>query len=57
MVVWTAGALDAKSSGMISTAVSEPVVEHVVVDGCHGRCILLPLIFYSERHVTVGYFT
>ena len=26
-------------------------------DNCHGRCILLSLIFYSERHVTVGYFT
>ena len=25
--------------------------------GCHGRYILLPLIFYFERHVTVGYFT
>ena len=24
---------------------------------CHGRCILLSLIFYFERHVTVGYFT
>ena len=24
---------------------------------CYGRCILLPLIFYFERHVTVGYFT
>ena len=24
---------------------------------CHGRCILMPLIFYFERHVTVGYFT
>ena len=24
---------------------------------CHGHCILLPLIFYFERHVTVGYFT
>ena len=26
-------------------------------DYCHGRCILLSLIFYFERHVTVGYFT
>ena len=24
---------------------------------CHGRCILSSLIFYFERHVTVGYFT
>ena len=24
---------------------------------CHGRCISLSLIFYFERHVTVGYFT
>ena len=24
---------------------------------CHGRYILLPLIFYLLRHVTVGYFT
>ena len=24
---------------------------------CHRRCILLSLIFYFERHVTVGYFT
>ena len=24
---------------------------------CHGRYILLPLIFYFERHVTVGDFT
>ena len=24
---------------------------------CHGRCILLSLIFYFKRHVTVGYFT
>ena len=24
---------------------------------CHGRSILLPLIFHFERHVTVGYFT
>ena len=24
---------------------------------CHGRCILLSLIFYFERHVTVRYFT
>ena len=24
---------------------------------CHGRCILLSLIFYLERHVTVRYFT
>ena len=24
---------------------------------CHGRCILLSLIFYFERHVTVGHFT
>ena len=24
---------------------------------CHGRCILLSLIFYFECHVTVGYFT
>ena len=32
VVVWTAGALDAESSGVISTAVSEPVVEHAVVD-------------------------
>ena len=24
---------------------------------CHGHCILLPLIFYFECHMTVGYFT
>ena len=24
---------------------------------CHRRCILLSLIFYFERHVTVGHFT
>ena len=24
---------------------------------CHGRCILLPLIFYFKHHMTVGYFT
>ena len=24
---------------------------------CHGHCILSSLIFYFERHVTVGYFT
>ena len=24
---------------------------------CHGRCILLSLIFHFERHVTVRYFT
>ena len=28
----------------------------ILVD-CHGRCILLSLIFHFERHVTVGYFT
>ena len=24
---------------------------------CHGRCILSSLIFFFERHMTVGYFT
>ena len=33
VVVQTAGALDAESSSVISMAVSEPVVECVVVDG------------------------
>ena len=28
-----------------------------VLPPCHGRCILLSLIFYFERHVTVRYFT
>ena len=32
IVVWTVGALDAESFGVSSAAVSEPVVECVVVD-------------------------
>ena len=30
---------------------------HSALGACHGHCILLPLIFYFECHVTVGHFT
>ena len=45
-----------------SLAATEGVMEPeqlTATDGCscHRRCILLPLIFYFERHMTVGYFT
>ena len=36
VVAWTAGMLDTESLGITSTAISEPVVEHTVVDWLGG---------------------
>ena len=44
----------------LGSAAMSGMVEHSGKYGCHlchGHCILLPLIFYFEHHVTVGYFT
>ena len=42
---------------LITTLIRELGGAMIYTKLCHGRCILLPLIFYFERHVTVGYFT
>ena len=36
---------------------SAQAMSEVLQTLCHGRCILLSLIFYFECHVTVGHFT
>ena len=41
-------------------AIFIPCQEAITAEGvaaCHRHCILLPLIFYFEHHVTVRYFT